>query len=105
MIAGTLTEIIHIQKPVVVETLYSGNEPEYQDYITTRASVIHGSGKREVMAGEIVQSYIVRFVIRFYHKVSSDMIIIHNGVRYHILDINPEKKKQSITITAEVWNE
>lgn len=105
MRAGLLTETIQIQKPVVVETRYSGNEPEYQDYITTRASVLHSSGKREIQANEIVQTSIVRFIIRYYHKITSDMIILHNGVKYHILDINPEKVKQSKTITAEVWNE
>lgn len=105
MRAGLLTETIRIQKPVVVETKYSGNEPEYQDHITTRASVVHLSGKRGVAAGEIVNTSIVKFIIRIYHKVSPDMIIVHNGEKYHILDINPEKSKQSTTIMAEVWNE
>lgn len=105
MRAGLLTETIQIQKPVVVETKYSGNETEYQDYITTRASVLHGTGKREIQANEIVQISIVRFIVRFYHKITADMIILHKGVKYHIIDINPEKAKQSITITAEVWNE
>lgn len=105
MRAGLLTETIKIQKPVEVETKYSGKTVEYQDYITTKASVIHLSGSRKVSAGEIINDYSVRFIIRFYHKVTAEMIIIHEGVKYRIQDINPEKSKQSITIVAEVINE
>jgi SPP1 family predicted phage head-tail adaptor len=105
MRAGLLTETIKILKPVIVETKYSGNSTEYQEYITTKASVRHISGKRDVSAGEILNVSIVRFIIRIYHKVSPDMIVVHDGVKYHILDINPENSKQSITITAEVLNE
>lgn len=105
MKAGLLTEVINIQRPVVRETRYSGNEVEYEDYITTRANVIHDSGRRGILANEITYSYTVRFIIRYYHQVTADMIIVHNGVKYNITDINPEKRKQSITITAEVWNE
>lgn len=105
MKAGLLTEVINIQRPVVRETRYSGNEVEYEDYITTRANVVHDSGRRGIIANEITYSYTVRFIIRIYHKVTSDMIIIHKGVRYRITDINPEKRKQSITITAEVWDD
>lgn len=105
MRAGLLTEVITIQKPVTRETKYSGNEVDYEDYITTRADVVHDSGRRGILADEIVYTYSVRFIIRFYHEITSDMIIIHKGVRYRITDINPEKRKQSITITGEVWNE
>lgn len=105
MRAGLLTETIKILRPVIVETKYSGNATEFQDYITTKASVVHLSGKRDITAGEIVNISVVRFGIRIYHKVTSDMIIVYNGTKYHILDINPEKSKQSITITAEILNE
>lgn len=105
MKAGLLTEMIKIQRPVVRETKYSGNEPEYEDYLTTRADVVHDSGRRGIIANEITYSYTVRFIIRLYHEVTSDMIIIHKGVRYRITDINPQRRKQSIIITAEVWDE
>ena len=105
MRAGLLNEMIKIQKPVEVETKYSGKVTEYQDYIMTKASVEHLSGRRTVSAGEIINDYSVRFKIRIYHKISPDMIIIHSGMKYRIQDINPERSKQSITITAEVINE
>ena len=105
MRAGLLTETIKIQKPVAVETKYSGKVTEYKDFITTKASVLHLSGSRRVSAGEIINDYSVRFVIRYYHRVTADMIILHAGVKYRIHDINPEKSKQSLTITAEVINE
>lgn len=105
MRAGLLTETIKIQKPVSVETRYSGKTTEYKDYITTKASVVHLSGSRRISAGEIINDYSVKFIIRYYHQVTSDMIIVHAGTRYRIQDINPEKSKQSKTITAEVINE
>lgn len=105
MKAGLLTEVIEVKRPVVKETMYSGNETEYEDYITTRADVIHDSGRRGILAGEIAVSYTVRFIIRLYHRIMPDMIIIHKGIKYRICDINPEKRKQCITITGEVWNE
>lgn len=105
MRAGLLTETILIQKSVALETKFSGKTVGYKDYITTKASVYHMSGGRKISAGEVVNNYSVRFIIRFYHRVTADMIIIHQGSKYRILDINPEKSKQSITILAEVINE
>lgn len=105
MITGSLTEIITIQRPVVKETAYSADETEYEDYLTTRAAVTHLAGRRGMVANEITNTYSVRFVIRYYHKIEYGMIIRHKGVRYSIQDINPERNKQSITITAEVINE
>lgn len=105
MRAGSLTEIITIQQPVVKETDYSADETEYEDYITTRAAVTHLAGRRAEIANEITNTYSVRFIIRYYHKVEYGMIIVHKGIRYRIQDINPERNKQSITITAEVIND
>lgn len=106
MRAGLLTETIQIQKPVTTETQYSGGETDYEDYITTRAQVIHSGNGRRTSESEIIANvYTVKFIIRIYHKVKYGMIVMHEGIRYHILDINPEKVKQCITITAEVWNE
>ena len=105
MITGSLTEIITVQRPVVKETAYSAEGTEYEDFFTTRAAVIHLAGRRAEIASEVINTYSVRFIIRYYHKVEYGMIIVHKGIRYCIQDINPEKNKQSITITAEVINE
>lgn len=105
MNAGLLTEVITILRPVVRETKYSGSETEYENYIITRAWVTHLAGRRGIMANEITNTYSVRFTIRHYHKVEYGMIILHNGVKYSIQDINPEKNKQCITILAEVIND
>jgi SPP1 family predicted phage head-tail adaptor len=105
MRAGLLKDTITIQRKVVVETGYAGKKAEYQDYITTRAEVVHNGGNKRIDAGEIFTSYTVRFSIYIYHRITPDMVIIHEGVKYRILDINPQRAQQRIIITGEVINE
>jgi SPP1 family predicted phage head-tail adaptor len=105
MRAGLLKDRITIQQKVIVETEYAGRQVGYRDYIMPRAEVVHNSGNKSVTAGEIVTLYTVRFSIYAYHKVTPDMIIIHEGVKYRILDINRQRSQQRIIITGEVINE
>lgn len=96
---------ITFQLPVKSETEYSASEVIYEDYFSTYARVSHIRGNRAVEANEIVNTYTVRIEIRLYHKVDYDMVIVHDGIRYRILDINPERSKNCITITGERINE
>lgn len=103
MRAGLLTETIKIQRPVTVSSNYSEGSIEYEDYISTRARVVHLAGKRIERGGRIEGVYGVQFTIRLYHKVEYGMIIIHDGNRYMINDINKDKARSSVIITGEVW--
>jgi head-tail adaptor len=105
MRAGMLTETIEVVKPVIVETEYSGKKTDYATCCRTRAEVLHRGGGKAIENAEIVTSYTVMFSIRMYHRITPDMIIIHNESRYRILDINPQKAQQRIIITGEVINE
>lgn len=96
---------VTFQVPVRTETDYSASEPTYEDILTTNARVTHGRGDRSVEAYEIANVYTVKIEIRSYHKVGYDMVVVHDGVRYRILDINPERSKNQISITAERINE
>ncbi|OAV64941.1 hypothetical protein Barb6_03051 [Bacteroidales bacterium Barb6] len=75
----------------------------------TRAQVTHGSGSRRgnkvLEADEIFTTYTVQFVIRLYHRINPDMIIIHEGIKYRILDIDRQLPQQRIVITAEIISE
>ncbi|MDR1882996.1 MAG: phage head closure protein [Prevotella sp.] len=105
MRAGLLKDTITIQRKVEIETEYAGKKTEYQDCITTRAEVVHNSGTKRIEAGEIFTSYTVRFSIYIHHKITPDMVIIHDGIKYRILDVNPQKAQQRIIITGEIINE
>lgn len=105
MRSGLMRDRVTFQSPVRTETAYSASEPTYEDAFTTWAEVRHNSGNRGVEANEIANPYTVKVTIRYYHEVSYGMIIVHGDNRYRILDINPERSKNCITITAEVINE
>lgn len=105
MRAGLLKDRITFQKPVSNETDYSASEPAFEYAFSTNARVVHSSGNKVIDANEVFTQFTVKFEIRRYHKVSSDMVIVHDGNRYRILDINPDKTRNGIIITAEVINE
>ena len=96
---------ITFQSPIRTETAYSASEPTYEDAFTTWADVRHNSGNRSIEANEISNPYTVKVSIRLYHKVDYSMVIVHGNNRYRILDINSERSKNCITITAEIINE
>lgn len=105
MRAGLLRDRVTFQSPVLTETDYSASEPVYQDAFTTNARVTHSSGNKVIDASEIFSRFTVKIEIRSYHKVTPDMIVSHDGYKYRVLDINPERAKNCITITAELINE
>ena len=67
--------------------------------------MVHSSGSRTIEADRIVNPFTVKIMIRMYHEVSRDMIIVYNRERYQILDINPDRANNCKVITAEVINE
>lgn len=105
MRAGLMRYRITFQRQVSSETAYSDSEPTYDDCFTTWADIRHNSGNRSIEANEIVNPFTVKITIRYYHQVDYGMTIKHGDVRYRILNINPERSKNCITITAEVINE
>jgi SPP1 family predicted phage head-tail adaptor len=105
MRAGLLTEQITIQKRVEVASDFASRQYDYIDYITTRAQVVHTGGNKSVLADEVFTSYAVKFIIRLYHDVSPEMLVVYNGQKYEIKDINVQRAQQSITLTTELIND
>lgn len=105
MRAGLMRDIVVFEKPVLNETDYSSSEHTYEEAFRTHARVVHSSGSRTVEADRIVNPFTVKIMIRMYHEVSRDMIIVYNRERYQILDINPDRANNCKVITAEVINE
>lgn len=105
MRAGLMRYRVTFQRQVKAETVYSASEPTYEDCFTTWAEVKHNSGNRAIEANEIVNPFTVKIMIRYYHQVDYGMTIKQGNVRYRILDINPERSKNCITLTAEAIHE
>ncbi|MDR1582070.1 MAG: phage head closure protein [Prevotellaceae bacterium] len=104
---GLMRDIITIKRKKDVETEYAGKKTEYLKYIETKAQVVHNSGRKILAAGEIFTSYTVQFSIQYYHmgkNITPDMIIVHRGIKYRILDINPQHSQMRIIITGEIIN-
>lgn len=105
MRAGELTNPIVIKRPVKTESDFSEASVSYEDYIATKAQILHNGGSKGVEANEIVASIMKTFVIWIHHKVDEDMIIAFGKRLYRIVDIDRDRKKMSITIKTEVINE
>ena len=105
MQAGILTEVITIQQPVVNQNGYGANNVEWNNYITTKASINYNNGNRVNDNNEITFAYQVSFIIRVYHQINERMRIIWQGQKYRILSIEKDKQKQKITIRTELINE
>lgn len=105
MRAGLLRDTITILKPVKSDTAYGKGKVQYEQMYNTRAQVTHVGGNKAVENAEVITSYTVKFTIRMYHAITSDMVIQHLDKRYRILDINPLLSQQQKVIIGEVINE
>lgn len=105
MRAGLMRDIVVFERPVLNETAYSSSEHTYEEAFRTHARVVHSSGNRSIEADRIVNPFTVKIMIRMYHKVEHGMIARIGNDRYQILDINPQRSQNCITITAEVIHE
>lgn len=106
MVAGTLKEIISVEKPMEVRDEFGANKLVWVKAIEkTRAKVTYSNGNRVNENNEIIFAYEVVFTIRSYHHIEEYYRILWKSKSYRILSIEPDKAKQQITIRAELINE
>ena len=105
MRAGLLTEKIHFEKPILKKGDFGGNTMEYRRIITTRCDVLHDGGTRTEENNEMVWTNARTFVIRSYHHIKDDYIIVYNDERFRILNIDVDRELQRTTIKAEKVND
>lgn len=106
MVAGTLKEIISVEKPIEIRDEFGANKLIWEKVIPrTRAKVTYSNGNRVNENNEIIFAYDVIFTIRIYHHIDEYMRIIWKNKKYRILSLEPDKTKQQITIRAELINE
>lgn len=106
MRAGLLTEVIKVEKPIVLQDEYGANEKIWETFIEkTKAQVNYSSGNRTNENNEIFYAYEVVFIVRIYHQITENMRIIWKNKKYQILSIEENKAQQSLTIKSELINE
>ena len=104
MRAGILTEPITFKKASIVKNQYGQEETYWDNYIITRGNVKFNSGNRITENNEIVNTCVVTFTVRNYHKIDEFMRILWKCKLYRILSIENNREKQSLTINAELIN-
>lgn len=106
MRAGLLTEVIKVEKPVVLQNEYGATDEIWETFIeNTKAQVNYSSGNRANENNEIVFNYEVIFIVRIYHQIDENMRIIWKNKKYRILSLEENKAQQSLTIKTELINE
>ena len=105
MRAGLLDTEVKILRPEITRNAFGEQEEEYKDHYTTKARVLHDSGRRSVENGEILHSYekIVE-VWKYVDVVETDFILL-DGKQYRILSIEDDKTQQKKIITIELIND
>ena len=105
MRAGLLTERIEILQPDVATNDFGEETTNWVSIYTTKARLVHTGGNRMNVNDEILYTYTKTFQIRNYVPVQDFYRILWNGKQYRILDIEPEKQQQQITIKTELVND
>ncbi len=105
MRAGLLTEEIEILAPQVSTNDFGEETTEWNSVYSTKARLVHTGGNRTIENDEIFYGYTKTFQIRYYVQVQEYYRILWNGKQYRILDIEPDKQQQQITIKTELVND
>ena len=105
MRSGLLTEQIKVLRPEITRNAFGEQEEEYKDHYTTKARVLHNSGRRSVENGEILHSYEKAVEVWKYVDVVETDFILLDGKQYRILSIEDDKTQQKKIITIELIND
>jgi hypothetical protein len=106
MRAGLLTRPITILTPETTINEFGEQVQEYKLKYKTRARVLHDSGSRDIMNGEIFYPYRKSFDVRSYVPVNEFDIIEFEGKRYRIIAIDNriEHTNDKVIVTELINN-
>lgn len=105
MRAGQLDKPIEIYQPNVTVDEFGHQSTDYVKIYETRANVSHKTGSREAVNDEVIYVYSKTFKVRSYVPVGDFCWIKYNGKFWRILQIEPDKRMQQLTIETELVNE
>jgi len=106
MRAGLLTRPITILTPETTINEFGEQVQEYKLKYKTRARVLHDSGSRDIMNGEIFYPYRKSFDVRSYVPVNEFDIIEFEDKRYRIITIDNriEHTNDKVIVTELINN-
>lgn len=105
MQAGLLNEEIVILRPETTRNEFGEQVTEYKPNYKTKARILHISGQRDILDGEILHSYIKTIEIWQYVGITETDWIEYDGKKYRILEIEPDKSQMKKIIRLELINE
>lgn len=105
MKAGQLTERVTIQHRKVTKGLSGGENYEWVDLFTARASVTFQSGTEGEQNMEYSHNQINKVTMYYRPAIKRDMRVIYNGESYGINSINSNRQKNMTILTIELLNE
>lgn len=105
MNAGILKETITILQPRTTVNEYGEQVQMYIDKFTTRARVDWNGGNRNITNDEVLYNYQRTFHMRFYHTVSEFDVVLWQGKKYRIINIERIREYNEQIITTELINE
>lgn len=105
MRAGQLTERVTIQHRKVTKGLSGGENYEWVDLFTARASVAFQSGTEGEQNMEYSHNQINKVTMYYRSAIKRDMRVIYNGESYGINSINSNRQKNMTILTIELLNE
>ena len=105
MRAGLLTELVEVLSSVITTNDYGEETTEWESTYTTRARLVHNGGGRTSENDEVFYASMKVFQVRLYVPINEYCRIKWNGNVYRVLDIEPDKAQQQLTIKAELIND
>ena len=105
MRAGLLDTEVKILRPEITRNAFGEQEEEYKEHYTTKARVLHNSGRRAIENGEIFHQYEKTIEVWKYVDVVETDFIEFDGKQYRILSIEDDKTQQKKIITIELIND
>lgn len=102
MRAGLLNESIDIYEKTLLTNSFGEETEEWQLKYSTKARLVHNGGGRVVINDEVFYTHAKTFQVRMYVPVDDLDRIKWNDKFYRILNIEPDKIQNNITIKAEL---
>lgn len=103
--AGQYTENVEIIDIVEVVNDYGEREMVERPIAHTKAKVDSESGGRSENANEIIYTHNKTFYVHMYVMVTDNSIIVYEGKKYRIVNIEKRRMYNDLQITTELINE
>lgn len=105
MMAGQYTEDIDVIDIVEVVNDYGEREMVERPICHTKAKVDAESGGRTESANEIVYTHNKTFYVHMYIMVTDNSVIVYEGKKYRVVNIEKRRMYNDLQVIAELINE